>query len=189
MEHRARRADGVFRWLHSRGQPLRDAEGRIVRWCIMLTDVDDRKRAEEALRASELNFRVIIDSIPGLVHTLTADGEVEFVNQQNLDYFGKTLEELRGWATSDVFHPDDLSRATEAWKHTQETGQPDEIECRLREGMVEELHRMARAYDGSARRAKQLLEAILLAEEEGLSPELFTTLRREASAAFRRHAA
>jgi formate hydrogenlyase transcriptional activator len=131
-EHRARRADGVFRWLHSRGQPLRDAEGRIIRWCIMLTDVDDRKRAEEALRASELNFRVIIDSIPGLVHTLTAAGEVEFVNQQNLDYFGKTLEELKGWASSDVFHPDDLARAIEAWKHTQETGKPDEIECRLR---------------------------------------------------------
>jgi formate hydrogenlyase transcriptional activator len=131
-EHRARRADGVFRWLHSRGQPLRDAEGRIISWCIMLTDIDDRQRAEEALRASELNFRVIIDSIPGLVHTLTAAGEVEFVNQQNLDYFGKTLEELRDWASSDVFHPDDLARAIEAWKHTQETGQPDEIECRLR---------------------------------------------------------
>jgi formate hydrogenlyase transcriptional activator len=132
VEHRARRADGVFRWLHSRAQPLRDAEGRIIRWCIMLTDVDDRKRAEEALRASELNFRVIINSIPGLVHTLTAAGELEFVNQQNLNYFGKTLEELRSWATSDVFHPDDLARAIEAWKHTQETGQPDEIECRLR---------------------------------------------------------
>jgi len=132
VEHRARRADGVFRWLHSRAQPLRDAEGRIIRWCIMLTDVDDRKRAENALRASELNFRVIIDSIPGLVHTLTAAGELEFVNQQNLAYFGKSLEELRSWATSDVFHPDDLARAVEAWKHTQETGQPDEIECRLR---------------------------------------------------------
>ncbi len=132
VEHRARRADGEFRWLHSRGQPLRDAEGRIIRWSIMLTDVDDRKRAEEALRSSELNFRVIINSIPGLVHTLTAAGELEFVNEQNLDYFGKTLEELRGWASNDVFHPDDLPRAIEAWKHTQETGQPDEIECRLR---------------------------------------------------------
>jgi formate hydrogenlyase transcriptional activator len=132
VEHRARRADGVFRWLHSRGLPLRDAEGRIIRWCIMLTDVDDRKRAEEALRASDLNFRVIIDSIPGHVHTLTAAGELEFVNQQNLAYFGKSLEELRSWATSDVFHPEDLARAIEAWKHTQETGQPDEIECRLR---------------------------------------------------------
>ena len=132
VEHRARRADGVFRWLHSRGLALRDAEGRIIRWCIMLTDVDDRKRAEEALRASDLNFRVIIDSIPGLVHTLTAAGELEFVNQQNLAYFGKSLEELRSWATSDVFHPEDLARAIAAWKHTQETGQPDEIECRLR---------------------------------------------------------
>jgi formate hydrogenlyase transcriptional activator len=132
VEHRARRADGVFRWLHARGQPLRDAEGRIVRWCFMLTDVDDRKRAEEALRASELNFRVIIDSIPGLVHTLTATGELEFVNQQNLDYFGKTLEELRAWASNDVLHADDLPRAIQAWKHTLETGLPDEIECRLR---------------------------------------------------------
>jgi PAS domain S-box-containing protein len=132
VEHRARRADGAFRWLHCRAQPLRDAEGRIIRWCIMLTDMDDRRRAEEALRASDLNFRVIIDSIPGLVHTLTASGELEFVNQQNLDYFGKSLEELRSWATSDVFHPDDLARAIEAWKHTQETGQPEEIECRLR---------------------------------------------------------
>jgi len=132
VEHRARRADGVFRWLHARGQPLRDADGRIVRWCIMLTDVDDRKRAEEALRASELNFRVIINSIPGLVHTLTATGELEFVNQQNLDYFGKTLEELRAWASNDVLHADDLPRAIQAWKHTLETGLPDEIECRLR---------------------------------------------------------
>jgi PAS domain S-box-containing protein len=115
VEHRARRADGVFRWLHSRGQLLRDAEGRVVRWCIMLTDVDDRKRAEESLRASELNFRVIIDSIPGLVHTLAATGELEFVNQQNLDYFGKTLDELRGWASSDVFHPDDVPRADYAF--------------------------------------------------------------------------
>jgi PAS domain-containing protein len=58
---------------------------------------------------------VIIDSIPGLVHTLAATGELEFVNQQNLDYFGKTLDELRGWASSDVFHPDDVPRADYAF--------------------------------------------------------------------------
>jgi formate hydrogenlyase transcriptional activator len=132
IEHRCRRADGVYRWFQVRALPLRDTEGRIVSWYILLTDIDDRKRAEEALRASELNFRVIIDSIPGLVHTLTAAGELEFVNQQNLDYFGKTLEELRSWASSDVFHPDDIPRALDAWKHTLETGLPDELECRLR---------------------------------------------------------
>src|SRR6266436_3335558 len=132
VDQRVRRFDNVYRWFRTVAQPLRDDSGRIIRWCIMLTDVDDRKRAENALRASELNFRLIVDSIPGLVHTLTAAGELEFVNQQNLDYFGKTLEELRNWASSDVFHPGDLPRAIDAWKHTLETGQPDEIECRLR---------------------------------------------------------
>jgi formate hydrogenlyase transcriptional activator len=132
VDQRVRRFDNVYRWFRTVAQPLRDDSGRVIRWYGVATDIEDWKRAEEAVRASELNFRVIIDSIPGLVHTLTAAGELEFVNQQNLDYFGKTLEELRGWASSDVFHPDDLPRAIDAWKHTLETGQPDEIECRLR---------------------------------------------------------
>jgi PAS domain S-box-containing protein len=132
VDQRVRRFDNVYRWFRTVAQPLRDDSGRVIRWYGVATDIEDWKRAEEAVRASELNFRVIIDSIPGLVHTLTAAGEVEFVNQQNLAYFGKTLEELRGWASGGVFHPDDLARAMEAWKNTQETGQPDEIECRLR---------------------------------------------------------
>jgi PAS domain S-box-containing protein len=53
MEVRARRFDGVYRWFQSRGKPLRDASGRIVCWCNLLTDIDDRKRAEEGLRRSE----------------------------------------------------------------------------------------------------------------------------------------
>ena len=45
VEFRALRADGVYRWLHSRVQPLRDATGAIVRWYNLLTDIDDRKLA------------------------------------------------------------------------------------------------------------------------------------------------
>ena len=51
-EGRRRRADGVYRWFHTRGLPLRDAEGRIVLWYSLATDVDDQKRAE-ALLAGE----------------------------------------------------------------------------------------------------------------------------------------
>ena len=47
-----RRADGVYRWFHTRGLPLRDTEGRIVLWYSLATDVDDQKRAE-ALLAGE----------------------------------------------------------------------------------------------------------------------------------------
>jgi PAS domain-containing protein len=54
-DHRLRRADGAYRWFHTCGASLRDAKGRIVRWYVLLTDIDidDRKRAEEKLRRSE----------------------------------------------------------------------------------------------------------------------------------------
>src|SRR5258706_97925 len=90
------------------------------------------QHAEEALRASEENFRLIVDSIPGLVHTTTAEGELEFVNQQLLVYFGKTLDELKGWATNDVIHPDDLSLVITTFRSSIETGEPYDVEQRCR---------------------------------------------------------
>src|ERR1035441_6078811 len=73
-EVRLRRGDGVYRWFHARALPLRDTEGSIARWYTLLIDIEDRKRAEAALRATELNFRLIVDSIPGLLCTNTAAG-------------------------------------------------------------------------------------------------------------------
>ena len=64
-----------------------------------------------------------------------------------------------------------------------------EVERRMRAGMIAELHRMARAYDGSPRRAKELLDAILTAQEEGISSEVFAAIRREAAAALKQRAA
>jgi PAS domain-containing protein len=48
------------------------------------------------------------------VSTMTPAGQLEFVNQQVLDYFGKSLEELKGWRSTDTIHPDDLPRVVAA---------------------------------------------------------------------------
>ncbi len=65
-------------------------------------------RTEEALRARELSFQLIVDSIPVPVAVTSPSGEVEALNQPTLEYFGKTFGELKGWKASDVVHPGDL---------------------------------------------------------------------------------
>jgi PAS domain S-box-containing protein len=132
LELRQRRADGVYRWFQGRALPARDKEGSITGWYILMTDIDDRKRAEEALGVSERDLRLIVDSVPGFVTTENAAGEIECVNRQVLEYFGKTSEELKNWSTGDAVHPDDLPGAIEKWKRSVETGQPYEYELRHR---------------------------------------------------------
>src|SRR5580692_3844974 len=55
------------------------------------------QRQNERLQRSEKELRDLINNIPAQVNTFTPDGQVAFVNQQMLDYFGKTLDEIRDW--------------------------------------------------------------------------------------------
>jgi PAS domain S-box-containing protein len=132
FEGRFRRWDGEFRWFLIRGSPLLDESGKVVKWYGTNTDLEDRKRAEDALRVSEQSFRLIVDCIAGLVAIMTSTGEVQPANRQVLDYFGKTVEELKGWSTSDAVHPDDLPGVVSAWRHSVETASPYDVDHRLR---------------------------------------------------------
>jgi PAS domain S-box-containing protein len=88
--------------------------------------------SSDHVQDSEQRLRQIVDSIPGLVVLLTAEGQVEFVNRKGLEYFGKTLEELKSWETADVVPPDDVPPALTAWRHSVETGHPYDFDHRLR---------------------------------------------------------
>lgn len=98
----------------------------------MITDIDDQKRALEALRASEIKFRLIVDNVPGFLCTLDPTGVMDLANRQMLEYFGKTLDELRNWEFNDTAHPDDLLRITPIVKNSFATGTPFEDEIRYR---------------------------------------------------------
>ena len=88
IEQRFRRSDGVYRWFANRGFPVRDTNGHVVRWCVLLTDIDDLKRAEDAIRRSERNLALIINTIPALAWSARPDGSAEFFNQHYLDFIG-----------------------------------------------------------------------------------------------------
>jgi PAS domain S-box-containing protein len=85
--------------------------------------------SSDHLRDSEQGFRLIVEGIPGLGWTMTAGGEVEFVNQQVLRYTGKTIEELRDWRS--LVHPDDLALLITRWTRSIEIGDAYEVEHRI----------------------------------------------------------
>ncbi len=132
MEARLRRFDGEHRWFLISINRMRDEAGQVVKWFGVSTDIDDRKRAEEALHRRELDFRLIVDSIPMPVAVTTPTGEVEALNQPTLDYFGKTFEELKGWKSADVLHPDDLQNTIAAQMDAHQKGHPYNVESRHR---------------------------------------------------------
>jgi len=92
----------------------------------------ERKRNEAALRENEERFRLIVDTIPGFLFTLSATGEVELLNRPALEYFGKPIEEFKNRIIFDAVHPDDLPRVIDAWRRWLETGQPHDLELRQR---------------------------------------------------------
>ena len=102
FETRSRRAhDGTYRWHLQQAVPLRDAEGKVLKFVGATTDIDDQKRAQEEVRASETNLRQILDSIPGLVCTMSPSGEIDLHNRQELEYFGRPSEELKKWSSEE----------------------------------------------------------------------------------------
>jgi PAS domain S-box-containing protein len=128
-ELRYRRADGVYRWFQGRSLPFRGANGEIAGWYFLLTDIEDRKRAEEALRESEHESRLIVDSIPGLIAVLDKSGEIYRVSQPLLDYLGRSQEQLRQWAVDDTIHPDDRAGYLQAFERAFAAGDPVEYEA------------------------------------------------------------
>jgi PAS domain S-box-containing protein len=57
VEYRVRRSDGTYGWFKTRGTPIRDSDGTIVKWFGTCTDITDRKRAEQALKDQEMELR------------------------------------------------------------------------------------------------------------------------------------
>src|SRR5712671_3146250 len=95
-------------------------------------ELAEHKRAEEALREGELNFSLIVESIPAPIAITSPTGEVEALNKPTLEYFGRTFEELKDWRSSDVVHPDDLERTVAAQMEAHTTGSAYNVESRHR---------------------------------------------------------
>jgi PAS domain S-box-containing protein len=127
---RVRRFDGVYRWMHSHISPLKAEGGNITRWYGLLTDIDDQRGAEDRLRRSEQELRLIFETIPAMVYTVNPEGDLELVNERLLAFLGATSLAFNEW--NDFIHPDDRARVLAVWPSTTAASRPYDVELRLR---------------------------------------------------------
>jgi two-component system, sensor histidine kinase and response regulator len=104
-EGRIRHKDGSYLWRLARGVAIRDAEGRAIRFMMSAVDINDLKRAEEALRASEQRFRTFVDHATDAFFLHDERGAILDVNRQACESLGYTRDELLGMTPAD-FDPD-----------------------------------------------------------------------------------
>ena len=144
LEARVRGKDGTYRWFLIRDNPLRDEHGRIVRWYGTRTDIEDRKRAEEALKRSE----GYLAEAQRLSHSgswaYKSGGGAVYWSEENFRIWGFDPQE--GAPGLEIvrqrIHPDDRDRAMEYGDKAVGAGTDYDHEFRivLPDGTIRHIH-------------------------------------------------
>lgn len=130
MEARIRCQDGQYLDFVIQASPVLDDTGQIVQWCGLGHDAYVGKHSAQNPRQPAPDFQSIVDSIPVPTAVTSPTGEVEGLNQLTLDYFGKSLDDLKGWKATDAVHPDDREQTVTALMKAHQEGDSYNVESR-----------------------------------------------------------
>jgi PAS domain S-box-containing protein len=143
MRYRTRRADGLYRWIDTRTEPLRDEGGAILQWYAISLDVDDEVRAQEKLRESERRLRQLIDAVPVDFWTTTPEGLPSYVNKRYQEHLGINLADFEPLkepgnakrlrqTVFEAIHPEDAAECQRISAHSIQTGEKHSVRFRRR---------------------------------------------------------
>ena len=82
--------------------------------------------------ATENELRRAVDTTPAFIHTARPDGYLDYFNRGWLDFLGKSLEDVCGWRWTESIHPEDVAAIVQKWHAALASGEPFEIEARVR---------------------------------------------------------
>ncbi|MCZ7557845.1 MAG: PAS domain S-box protein [Bacteroidia bacterium] len=100
------RRDGTQFFIEIKGEILKDSDGRPARIILIERDITQRKRAEEALRASEALHRGLLLAIPDVVLRFDSEGRVLFASENSPELFGLSAARLTGTVLPEVALPE-----------------------------------------------------------------------------------
>jgi PAS domain S-box-containing protein len=109
FEHRFLHPDGSMVWTHTITAPIRGEAGELLGHTVVVMDITERKRAEEALRASEERFRTVYENAPAGIGVFSLEGRFLAANQAYASIVGYTRDELLGKTFQDITVPEDLA--------------------------------------------------------------------------------
>src|SRR5262249_34553778 len=132
LEKRYVRKDGSPVWVELFVSLQRDAAGAPAYDIAIIHDITERKRLEEALRASEERYLFLTQSIPQKIFTANANGDVDYFNQPWTEFTGLSFDQIKGWGWTQIIHPEDVEENVRRWQHSVDTGEPFQLEHRFR---------------------------------------------------------
>ena len=129
-EHRVRRKDGTYRWVLSRGMSVRDGSGKAYRMAGSLTDIAQRKDAEQKLRESEERYRDLVENINDVMFVVDMAGNLTFVNSVIEHITGYHPAEVVGRPFTEFIFPEDLPTLLDSFERTK-AGRLEPLEYRV----------------------------------------------------------
>jgi len=132
-ENRIKWPDGSIHWISANGRVRFDNNKTPVRITGVVADITERKKAEEAIRGKQIFYENFAEAMPPMAFIADTKGNIIYFNQRWYEYVGGMEgTEKWGWKDKDIHHPDDLQATIDRWTHSLQTGEPYEIEYRLR---------------------------------------------------------
>jgi PAS domain S-box-containing protein len=132
LEKRYIRKDGSRVWVKSSVSLNYDNDGNPLHLVGLTEDIDERHKAEEALKESEARFRFMAEYMPPKVYTATPKGVIDYLSPQWMTYTGISSNEMNYEEWNHAVHPDDLKANVASWNLSVRTGKPYYFEQRLR---------------------------------------------------------
>jgi len=96
------------------------------------TALADRETALREVERERERFTFMAESMPQKIFTAKPNGEVDYFNQQWMEFTGLSFDQIKGWGWTQFIHPEDLDANLAIWRHALETGEPFHFEHRFR---------------------------------------------------------